>query len=430
MVRGPIIRQFAKMRSFLKLASLGLLDFVFGANRGDCFCGVHTGAFGVDFPQWWVSLDAFVEARLGDGGIVHFAVSMTAIADKVNDDVAAKRGAIVCRNLADAHNGVGIFRIYVKNRNVLTLGKVCCEARGVFLHGAGCETNQIVDDDLNRTADSVGGEAGEVQRFRKNSLSGESGIAMHDNRPHFVGVKAGGTAGVSGEFGADTADGDGINCFKVAGIGDQMDANLFPVRGDVVAGCADVILHVAGAKNATRVHVFKSCDDFVRRFARGVDHDIEAAAVAHGHNGFSGAVFSGCVENGVEERNERCDAFERKTFGAEIARLENLFKQVGANQARENYVAIGFRTGGLHALSNPAAAFGLEQVQEVRADGAGVDSASGVGVRTRKIKVRRFQGFEEAKRIEAGFEVAPAAKSLEAAVAVGGLGGGGSRAFW
>src|ERR1700719_1745620 len=141
MVSRPIVRQFAKMRSFLELASLGLLDFVFGANRGYCFCGVHTGAFGIDFPQWWMSLDTFVKARLGDGGIVHFAVSMTAIADKVDDDVTAKRGAIVFSNLADAHHGVRIFRIYVKNRNVLTLGKVRSEARGVFLHRTSCETN-------------------------------------------------------------------------------------------------------------------------------------------------------------------------------------------------------------------------------------------------------------------------------------------------
>jgi len=59
-----------------------------------------------------------------------------------------------------------------------------------------------------------------------------------------------------------------------------------------VAGCANVIFHVASAQNATRVHIFKPRDHFVRSFARGVNHDVEAPAMAHSHDGFDGAVFA------------------------------------------------------------------------------------------------------------------------------------------
>jgi len=83
---------------------------------------------------------------------------------------------------------------------------------------------------LNRAADRVGGEVGEVQRFRKNSLSGESCVAMHDDGHDFVGVKAGGTAGVAGEFGAGASDRDGIDCFEMARVRDQVDANFLSVR--------------------------------------------------------------------------------------------------------------------------------------------------------------------------------------------------------
>ncbi len=141
MVCGPIIRQFAEMRSFFELASLGLFDFIFGANRRDCFCGINTGAFGINFPKWRMSLDAFVKTWLSDGRIVDFAVAVTAITNQIDDNVTGKGGAIVCRDLADAHHGVRVLCIDMKNGHVLALGKVRREARGVFLHRPGCETN-------------------------------------------------------------------------------------------------------------------------------------------------------------------------------------------------------------------------------------------------------------------------------------------------
>ena len=38
--------------------------------------------------------------------------------------------------------------------------------------------------------------------------------------------------------------------------------------------------------------------------------DVEASAMAHAHDEFDGAELSGGVENFVDQRNERGDAFE------------------------------------------------------------------------------------------------------------------------
>ena len=79
-------------------------------------------------------------------------------------------------------------------------------------------------------------------------------------------------------------------------------------------------------KNVMVDVAFKTRDDFVRRFASSVDHNVEAAAMAHGDHGIDGAGFAGGVEDGIEQRNQRGDTFERETFGAQIACLQNLFK--------------------------------------------------------------------------------------------------------
>ncbi len=64
-----------------------------------------------------------------------------------------------------------------------------------------------------------------------------------------------------------------------------------------------MILHVACAEHAARIDIFKSRDDIMGCFAGGVDHDVEAAAMAHGHDGLDGAMLADGVENGVEQGN-------------------------------------------------------------------------------------------------------------------------------
>src|SRR6267378_2774895 len=101
-------------------------------------------------------LDAFVHARLGDSGIVHFAMTVAPVADDIDDHVAAKLSAVVGGQLAYAHDGVRIFAIDVKHRNILALGNIRGESRGLFLLGPRGKANQIVDDDVDCSTNGVG----------------------------------------------------------------------------------------------------------------------------------------------------------------------------------------------------------------------------------------------------------------------------------
>src|SRR6476660_8326398 len=97
----PVFRQLAQMRRLLQLTGFGLLDFVFGANGVDGFLGVYMNAFGVKLPKRRMTLDAFVQARLGDGGIVYFAVAVAAITNQIDDHIARESGAVISGDLSD-----------------------------------------------------------------------------------------------------------------------------------------------------------------------------------------------------------------------------------------------------------------------------------------------------------------------------------------
>ncbi len=270
MVGRPIVRQSAQARNLGDLARPALFFFIFPADSFGCLRRVDSGALCVNLPKRRMVLNALVEPRLRDSGVVNFAVAVAAIADNVHHNVAAELRAIFRGEVADAHDSVGVFRVDVENRDRLPFGKVRSKARGMLLRRQGGETDKVVHDDVNRAAYGVGLEVGEIERFCPNTLAGKGSVTMHDDRDDLISA----ARAVAGLLGARTPHGDGINRFQVAGIRNQVDANLFAGGGDIGAGRADVILHVARAKHAARVNIFKAGDDFVRGLARRVNHHV------------------------------------------------------------------------------------------------------------------------------------------------------------
>src|SRR5438045_943178 len=77
--------------------------------------------------------DALVEFWLGNGRIVHFAMAVAAVADDVDNHVAAELRAVFRGHSPGAHDGIGIFAVHVENGHGLPLGDVGSEARGMLL---------------------------------------------------------------------------------------------------------------------------------------------------------------------------------------------------------------------------------------------------------------------------------------------------------
>ncbi len=242
-------------------------------------------------------------------------MAVAAVADDVHDHVTAKRGAVFRGKFADAHDGVGVFRVDMEDGHGLAFGNVRGKARGMFLDRLGGEADEIIHDDVNGAAHGIGAQVREVERFRPDALSRKCRVAMHDDGNNFVQsfsrtIYIASAQAVARLLCARPANSHGIDRFQMAWIRNEVDADFLAVSGDVGSGGADVIFHVAGAQDAARIDVFKASDDFMRHLARRVNHDVEAPAMAHGHDGRLGAVFAGLVENRIKQRDQRGDAFE------------------------------------------------------------------------------------------------------------------------
>jgi hypothetical protein len=75
-------------------------------------------------------------------------------------------------------------------------------------------------------------------------------------------------------FCAGPAHRDRIDRFEVAGIRNKVHVDGFAGRSRVRSRRTNVILYVASAEHAARIHVFKSGNHFMRRLARGMDHHV------------------------------------------------------------------------------------------------------------------------------------------------------------
>src|SRR5580704_9242852 len=153
-----------------------------------------------------------------------------------------------------------------------------------------------------------------------------------------------------------------------------MDVNFVAAARDVFAGRAHVILHIARAKNAAWIDVFKAGEDFFVRASGDMRHHVEAAAMAHAHHKLRSAEASAGIEKLIDERDQRGDAFERKAFATKVALLHHLLEDVGADEQVENASLIFFcdletLSWRLHLLVNPATPLGAVDVINFHTDG-------------------------------------------------------------
>ncbi len=188
--------------------------------------------------------------------------------------------------------------------------------------------------------------------------------------------------------GAGAAHDDGVGSLEVRGVGGEVERDGLAVGGGEVAGGAHVVLDVTATHGGLGINVFELGEDFFGRAADGVDHDVEAAAVAHGEDGAGDAVLGSGGEELVEEWDEDGEAFEGEALGAEVALLDDLLEEVGADEVGEDALLLEEAVRGgcvrsdvfFEALLEPGALFGRGDVHELGADGAAVVAAGFPGV--------------------------------------------------
>jgi hypothetical protein len=371
--------------------------------------GVQAEVLREHFPRQWVLGNLVVERGLRDGRVLDFAVPVPTEADQVDQHVALELPAVFGGNLAGPPHGFGRFRIHVDDRHRHALRRFRRKARAVQRNRFRGEPDQIVDDDMDGSADGVVRNIGEVDGLRRDALAREGGVAVERHRQDAF--DAGGTPALLAR--ARAPHDDAVDGLQVARVGRKVDLNVAPRVRNISAGRADVILDVAAAQDAARIDVLDTGENVFDRQVDDALHHVQAAAVAHGDVEVLRAQSPRRVENRVEQRNYARDAFHREALAANVFGVQELLEQLGLHQAFENPVRVRSRSAAFDRLAHPIDALAFHHVHELEADGPAVDRAPRVHFRrvrrcARFHDIRMLEGLNTTHRVEVGLEIAPA----------------------
>ena len=171
----------------------------------------------------------------------------------------------------------------------------------------------------------------------KHALSCEGGVSVHDDwndqaMPRFA---------ASALLRTRTPNRHWVHGFQVTRIRNEMHADRTAIRRNKITGSAQMVFHVAAAQHAARIDILKSREDLCGRATDNLHRDVEPATMRHREHGLFGVLLDGSGQNGIEQRQKCCFAFERISLRAKVARLQNLFEDFATDQQFENSRAIG-----------------------------------------------------------------------------------------
>ncbi len=134
--------------------------------------------------------DFLVHQRLGCTWLVRFVVTVTTVAEQVDQHVTLEGITEVQRQTGDECHGFWIISVHVENwrlNHLTNVGTVWRRTRIQRVRGG--EAHLVVDHDANGTAHFVTPRFGHVQGFLNHTLTGDRRIAVNGDWQHFVAAR-------------------------------------------------------------------------------------------------------------------------------------------------------------------------------------------------------------------------------------------------
>jgi hypothetical protein len=242
-----LLAQLLQRRRHLLAALLGSVADVLGRDRP-----LADQLLGVDLRDRRVGFDLRRHGRLRVGRLVGLVVAEAAVADHVDDDVAAPALAVGHRQPYRRRAGLDVVGVDVDDRHVESLCHVRGVGRRARLLGIGGEADLVVLDDVDRAAGAVALQRLQVERLGDDPLGGEGGVAVQQHRHGAFGVMVQLRALEVGLQEAGAAGDDRVDELEVAGIGVEADRDLLGLGCLVDPTMAVVVLDVAGRGGPSR----------------------------------------------------------------------------------------------------------------------------------------------------------------------------------
>ena len=335
---------------------------------------------GVDLQRCRVRADEPIHDRLGERGLVAFIVAEPPIAEHVDDHGLMELLPIFSRHLGAEDDRLRIIAVDMEDRRLDQLGDVGRIGRGTRIARIGGKADLVVDDEMQRAAGPVAAQAREAEAFGHHALSGESGVAVDQERQR---LRALDDVVELILLGADLAENDRIDDLEMRRIGGQREMNAVAVEF-AVRRRAKVIFDVAGAVDLIgRIRAaLEFVEDDAVRLAHHLAQHVEPAAMGHAESDVFQAKLTAALDDLLERRDHRLGAVEAEALGAGILDVEEILEALGLDQLAEDRALalpreLDFLVRPFDALLNPGLLGRIGNMDEFETDRRRNTSAAG-----------------------------------------------------
>ena len=226
------------------------------------------------------------------------------------------------------------------DRDIEALREVARVAGRPPLHRVGREADLVVRDQVERPADGVPVECGEVQRFRDTTLPGKRRVAVDQDGERDARVVQPHRRRAIGLFGAGAALDDRIDRLEMAGVRSERDGDVADRRRTRSLG-AEVVLDVArpsfarGDQGVDRPFTLELADDRVVTKSEGMSEDVQPSAVCHSDHDLVRAALRRKLDGLVEHRDDDVQPLDRELLLAEEGAPQVLLERLDARELGE-----------------------------------------------------------------------------------------------
>jgi len=146
------------------------------------------------------------------------------VTDQVDDNVTVEFLSELSGEFEGSLDILHRVSVDVENWRVNSLGNVGSIDTGSCLAGVSCETNLVVDNNVDGSTNLIVVERLHLQLLKDDTLTSHSSVTVHDDGNHFVSARF--VAAERVLLSADAAHNHGVNSFQVGGVGQESNRNF------------------------------------------------------------------------------------------------------------------------------------------------------------------------------------------------------------
>ncbi|KAI6773510.1 hypothetical protein HG531_000359 [Fusarium graminearum] len=135
----------------------------------------------VDVNLRLLGVDALVHERLCERRLIRLVVTVLSVTVEIDDNIVLELGAPIGSELADKVDGLDIVGVNVEDGGVDSLGNIGTVGGGSGETGVGCETNLVVDNQVDGASSGEGRERVEAETLVDDTLSSKGSITVEEN---------------------------------------------------------------------------------------------------------------------------------------------------------------------------------------------------------------------------------------------------------